>query len=98
MDALNLTMTQNLIDLNRQYNINNERLNQSIKTTSSDVSNNLLSKTSKERSVKDEYAELLNKLDDEILQINRQSYEHLGWSLVVICLVIVSIKLLNSNS
>ena len=98
MDALNLTITQNLIDLNRQYNINNERLNQSIKTTSSDVSNNLLSKTSKERSVKDEYAELLNKLDDEILQINRQSYEHLGWSLVVICLVIVSIKLLNSNS
>ena len=97
MDKLELSITQNLIDLNRQYNINNERLNQSIKTTSSDVSNNLLSKTSKERSVKDEYAELLNKLDDEILQINRQSYEHLGWSLVVICLVIVSIKLLNSN-
>ena len=97
MDLLDSSITNELIKLNRQYNIENENLNQSIKTTSLDVSKNWVVKTSTEESKRDEYAELLNKLDDEILQINRQSYEHLGWSLVVICLVIVSIKLINSN-
>ena len=98
MDKLDMTITNNLIYLNRKYNEESKQLQSSIETAFQNVSLNLSSRNSSQQTKKDEYAELVNKVEDEILQINRQTYEHLGWSVLVITLVLVSIKVLNGGS
>jgi hypothetical protein len=98
MDKLDMTITNNLIYLNRKYNEESKQLQSSIETAFQNVSLNLYSRNSSQQTKKDEYAELVNKVEDEILQINRQTYEHLGWSVLVITLVLVSIKVLNDGS